>query len=242
MTTAQQTAARTYVANELPRQLRPLEHQPQVPGPGRRAPAASCITPPGSGTGPTSGHRRRWQRQGRPEPPRDAQPLRPVAVGLPHRRLDASCTTTGSIKSYYSAISGQGNIYGTMCAHIAMARMAQHQNDTTHDEHGRQPTPTPPSTTARPSAPSRPAARARYYRFYYNNNRQQRHDLPRLDVPEPLARGGPVSEGLRLHRRAGPHRPGQEPCSPSGGCCRRRTSAELDRRRGHRPAHARWPA
>ena len=36
-----------------------------------------------------------------------------------------------AITSYYSANSGEANIYGTMCAHIAMARMAQHRNDTT---------------------------------------------------------------------------------------------------------------
>ena len=35
-----------------------------------------------------------------------------------------------SIKSYYTANSGEGNIYGTIGAHVAMARMAQYMNDT----------------------------------------------------------------------------------------------------------------
>jgi len=35
-----------------------------------------------------------------------------------------------AIKDYYNNNSGEGKLYGTMCAHIAIARMAFHENDT----------------------------------------------------------------------------------------------------------------
>ena len=42
----------------------------------------------------------------------------------------AISTNWNTIKSYYTANSGEGNIYGTIGAHVAMARMAQYMNDT----------------------------------------------------------------------------------------------------------------
>ncbi len=49
-----------------------------------------------------------------------------------HRTGDWALVQTywNSIKSMYSSRSGQGDLYGTMGAHIAMARMAQQFNDT----------------------------------------------------------------------------------------------------------------
>lgn len=64
----------------------------------------------------------------------DTRPIVQALYGLwlyAYRTYDWSLVAENwsAIKGFYSAHQGEGGLYGTMCAHVAMARMAAHQGD-----------------------------------------------------------------------------------------------------------------
>ena len=125
LTTAQQSSARTYVANELSNAnyapwITTSKYIPSATGARHEVFPCQFVW-----------NWDRWISE-------DGQ-YRPTVATLyglwlwAYRANDWTVVSNNwtAIKTGYSSLSGQANIYGTMCAHIAMARMAQYMNDTT---------------------------------------------------------------------------------------------------------------
>ena len=207
MTTAQQSAALTYVNSEFTNypiwNTSPKNLDPAV---GR---GATVHAGPGVELDQLLGRRLRRQRQGRAVPPRRPEPLRPVAVVLQDQQLEHRRQQLGQHQVVLHSFASEANIYGS---NVRPRRHGPHgpARERHHaDEHGRDQR--QHRVRRRPDLlHHRDPLPERVVSLLLQRQPGQQYLIYRGEMfLNRIARNRPVSQGQGLQRRVDPPQPGK---------------------------------